>query len=187
MIRHNTKYFLFFFFVILALPAQALAQERNPQWAEPLQLEGVENFYKVNDWLYRSEQPKETGFKNLEEFGISSVVSLRTSNDDRKLAAGTNLNLVSVPIVTWTIEDKDVAKALGEIRKAEKPVLLHCRHGADRTGLIIALYRVMYHGWSKEEAKDEMLNGGYGFHSIWSNIPEYLDEVDIEKLRDMVE
>jgi hypothetical protein len=45
------------------------------------------------------------------------------------------------------------------------------------------MYRMVFEGWSKEEARDEMLNGGYGFHSIWSNIPKMIDEADIPALR----
>ena len=45
----------------------------------------------------------------------------------------------------------------------EGPVLVHCKHGADRTGCIVALYRIVFQSWSKEAAIDEMHNGGYGF------------------------
>ena len=188
----NLQIRLLAFFVLawLCLPSSLPANPdalRNPNWAQPVQMEGVANFYMVDDGLYRSEQPTAKGFENLNEFGIASIINLRESDTDRKLAPINSTKLISTPLVTWEITDESVAAALRAIRSADKPVLVHCRHGADRTGLIIALYRVMYQGWTKGNAKDEMLNGGYGFHSIWSNIPDYLDEVDIEKLRGMVE
>ena len=67
------------------------------------------------------------------------------------------------------------------------PVLMHCKHGADRTGLVSAMYRILYQNWTREQALDELVNGGYGYHSLWKNIPEYLKKVDIEAVRQKVE
>jgi protein tyrosine/serine phosphatase len=71
-------------------------------------------------------------------------------------------------------------RALTELRAAERdgPVLLHCMHGADRTGVVSALYRMSLQGWSKDAARQEMLHGGFGYHTMWRNIPGYLEEVD---------
>lgn len=49
------------------------------------------------------------------------------------------------------------------------------------------MYRMLYQGWSREEAIDELKNGGYGFHSMWKNIVDYLESVDVEKVRKLVE
>ncbi len=164
-----------------AQPQQAL--KRNSAWAKPLQVDGADNFYQVNDWLYRSAQPDAEGFKNIEAMGIKTIINLRDTNKDPKIAVGTKLTLLNTPITTWSFDDSDILNALRAVSQAERPVLIHCRHGADRTGLIVALLRVINEGWSVEDAKQEMLKGGYGFHSIWKNIPEYLDNVDIEALK----
>ena len=66
------------------------------------------------------------------------------------------------------------------------PVLVHCHHGADRTGLICALWRILYESWSRQAAIDELIEGGYGFHPIWFNIPRYLREVNLIDLRDRI-
>ena len=44
---------------------------------------------------------------------------------------------------------------------------MHCQQGADRTGTMMAFYRIAVQGWPKDDAIAEMKNGGYGFHSIW--------------------
>lgn len=62
-------------------------------------------------------------------------------------------------------------------------MLIHCQHGADRTGLVSALYRMVYQGWTREQALDELQHGGYGFHPIWQNITNYLKNVDVERLK----
>ena len=82
----------------------------------------------------------------------------------------------------------DVVQAMRELRAGLKrgPVLVHCHHGADRTGLICALWRIFDDGWSRQSAIDEVIEGGYGFHPIWFNIPRYLREVDLADLRDRI-
>ena len=66
---------------------------------------------------------------------------------------------------------------------ARVPVLVHCQHGADRTGSMIAVYRVIVQGWSKDDAIREMKEGGYGFHRIWGNLPEWIENLDIDGVR----
>ena len=46
-----------------------------------------------------------------------------------------------------------------------------------------AMYRILEQEWTKEDALGELVNGGYGFHRIWSNIPRYLRKVNAEELR----
>jgi hypothetical protein len=46
-----------------------------------------------------------------------------------------------------------------------------------------AMYRIVEQGWSKDEAIREMVDGGYGFHAMWSNIIHYVKNVDIEKIK----
>ena len=167
--------------------------------AEPVAAAGVTNLYRVTPRLYRSAQPDAEGFKYLaERIGVKTVVSLREFHDDARPAAGLPLTLRRVPINTWHIGDDGGAKlasALRFIRKAEArgPVLLHCQHGSDRTGAVIALYRILYQGVSKEAAIDEMQNGGFGFNPVWAalpewgNIPAFIKAMDVEAMRRLVE
>ena len=185
------------FAVLLALPlapAQAeqssASQPRPAAWAAPVTITGAPNLHRMGPNLYRSAQPDAAGFKALaKDPGIKTVVSLRAFNSDEPLAEGTGLKLVRIKIHTWHIETEDVVTVLANIRKAEAsgPVLLHCQHGADRTGLISALYRVLYDGWSKDAALDEMLHGNFGYHAVWGNIPYYLRNADVAVLRRMVD
>lgn len=166
------------------------AQARPAAWAVPIAIGGVPNLHRVTATLYRSAQPEAEGFKALaKDPGVKTVVSLRAFNSDGPLAEGTGIELFRIKILTWHIETDDVVAALANIRKSEAkgPVLLHCQHGADRTGLITALYRVLYQGWSKEAAKDEMLNGSFGYHAVWGNIPLYLMRADVNALRARVD
>ena len=162
---------------------------RPAVWGQPVKIDGAPNLNRVTQNFYRSAQPEAEGFKALaKDPGIKTVVSLRAFHSDKDLLDGTGIKLVRVPIFTWHIETEDVIKALAAIRKAETagPVLLHCQHGADRTGLITALYRVLYQGWTKAAALDEMEHGAFGYHAVWGNIPRYIRNVDIEALRKLI-
>jgi len=168
-------------------PAGATAPavpERNPRWAVPISLEGVPNLHRISPGLYRSEQPTALGMKNLEKLGIRTVINLRFFNNDRKEVAGTLLRTERVKILTWDIDDQQVVEVMRILRDPQNgPFLIHCQHGADRTGLMSAMYRILEQGWSVDDALAELTGGGYGYHSMWSNILKYVRSADIEKLR----
>ena len=162
----------------------AATAERNTRWAVPITLEGVPNLHQIAPHLYRSEQPTALGMKNLEKLGIRTVINLRWFNNDRKEALGTALRTERVKILTWDIDDEHVIEVMRMLKNADNgPFLIHCKHGADRTGLMTAMYRILEQGWSAEDALEELTKGGYGYHSIWTNILDYVRSVDVEKLR----
>ena len=179
MIRH--------FLVLLCLAAAASA-ERPAQWATPESAPGVGNLHRVTPLIWRSAQPTAEGLREMERRGVNTVINLRHNHDDADEADGTKLRLVRVKMNTWHIEDEDVVLALAALRKKENaPFLVHCQHGADRTGIVCAMYRMVEQGWSREDAIREMREGGYGFHSAWKNIVRYLEKVDVERMRRRVE
>jgi len=70
------------------------------------------------------------------------------------------------------------------LKKPENgPFLIHCQHGADRTGLMTAMYRILEQGWSPEDALQELTDGGFGYHSMWKNIIDYVRSADVDKLK----
>lgn len=159
--------------------------DRPTQWAQSVPGVTVENLHRVTPVFYRSAQFSQDDVAQLQKLGIKTVISFRAFNSDDKILMGSGIAIARIPINTWDIDDEEVVQALKALRQAEQegPFLIHCQHGADRTGLISALYRVLYQGWSKEQALDEMKEGGYGFHSVWRNIPRYMNDVDIDALR----
>ena len=80
-----------------------------------------------------------------------------------------------------------VIEALRIIHKAPKPIAIHCWHGSDRTGCVAAAYLVVFQGWSKADAIDELRHGGYGFHaSFYGNIPRLINVLDAEEVKKAV-
>ena len=176
---------LVLFFALLFCSRDAgNAAGRNRKWAEPIEMAGVPNFYRVDRKLYRSAQPTAEGMKNLEKMGVRTIVNLRSYNSDREEIAGTDLRTVRVKMHAWDPEQDEIVTALRILAdKSGAPYLVHCQHGADRTGMTIAMYRMVVQGWPREEAIREMLDGGYGFHSVWTGIVKFLENVDIEAVK----
>lgn len=177
-------------FVLLIFVSSGFASEtdRLTSWATPIQMQGVGNFYKITDYLYRSEQPTEEGLENLKKMGIKTLINLRVFHSDLGQAKKSGLLDEELSVKTWHIEDEDIIRVLRIIRKSENgPFLMHCWRGADRLGVMIAMFRIVEQGWTKDEAIEEMVNGGYGFKAAWSNIIEYVKNVDMDRIRKKVE
>jgi protein tyrosine phosphatase (PTP) superfamily phosphohydrolase (DUF442 family) len=153
-------------------------------WAQRLELPGVPNFYKASDKLYRGAQPTVEGMIRLQELGIKTVVNLRSSRSDHDEIAHTGLKYEQLDMTTLMVRTKDVIKFLQIVTDNNNtPVFVHCRRGADRTGLMCAIYRVVVEGWSKTEAIDEMTKGGFGFFSGWKNLVNYILKLDVEEIK----
>lgn len=148
------------------------------------------NLYRIDDKLYRSEQPVAEDGEAIVKLGIQSVINLRffDRNDDDHLKAY-GLTLLNRPLLSWSIKPKEIAEILYLIEKQQQngAVLIHCYHGADRTGLIAGMYRIIYQGWSVEEAKAEMQHGPYGYHSIWKNIAKLFTEEKVKQVKTHLE
>ena len=188
MYKMNKKIFILFcgaLFVSVYVHANDIAEIRpdpDTEQAVSIQKEGMGNFYKVSDILYRAEQPTAEGFKSLQAMGVKTIVSLRAHHSDASMIEGLNFKYIQIPINTWKLKDEHVEKFLRVmVDESNYPVLVHCQHGSDRTGTMVAVYRMVFENWSKEDALNEMIRGGFGYHSIWKNLKNYIDNFDIEK------
>ena len=172
----------------LVLTTLAVADEptakRPASWAQPIKLAGVPNLHKVSDNLYRSAQPTAQGMKNLKKLGIVAVVNLRSFHSDRDEIADTDLGYEHIFMKAWHAEREEAVRFLQIVTNDKRtPVLVHCQHGADRTGTMCALYRIAVENRTKKEAIQEMTKGGFNFHAVWDNLPEWIEEIDVESLR----
>jgi tyrosine-protein phosphatase SIW14 len=160
----------------------ALATDK--QWAQRLEVPGVENLHKVSDLLYRGAQPTKEGMQQLKELGIKTIVNLRSFHSDRGEIGDTGLSYEHIYMKTWHAEDEEVVRFLKIVTDPNRtPAFVHCQRGADRTGTMCAIYRVAVQGWSKDEAIEEMTKGGFGFYSGWKNLINHIRELDIEEIK----
>jgi protein tyrosine/serine phosphatase len=159
------------------------AEEPRPQqWARRIESGEVPNLHQVSPMLYRSGQPRVDGFRELEKRGIRTVVSLVDDESDDAYAAGTKLRLLRVPVSLTGISDDSMIAALRMLAKKEDgPFLVHCLQGADRTGAVIAMHRILVEGWTKDAALRELRDGGYGFGL--EVFAKYVEGADVARLR----
>ncbi len=173
--------------MIVQTPVLAAGQasgNRPGTWAQPVTLAGVPNLHKVSDSLYRSAQPSAEGMRNLKQMGVQTIVNLRSFHSDRKEIDNTGLAYEHIYMKAWHPEKKEIVKFLRIVSNQKRtPILIHCQHGADRTGTMSAVYRVAVQGWSKEEALLEMTQGGYGFHDIWVNLVPWFKKLNIKAVK----
>ena len=147
-------------------------------------LKTFKNLYRLNDSIYRSEQPSKKGFKHLEAEGVVTILNLRRLKDDNRKAKDTDLVLEHIRLKSKEIDEDDIINALSVIKEAEKPILIHCWHGSDRTGVISAAYRIVFENWTKADAIAELRLPELGYHEKWyPNLLKLLEELDVEKLR----
>jgi len=177
---------LFLFFVTTLYAASPLPQPRPATWAQPIESRNLKNFYKLDERVYRSAQPDGEGFEYLKTLGIRNILNLRDYHNDDPGSKNPDMNLYRVEMDAGKIRTADVVAALRFIKRSEGPVLIHCWHGSDRTGTISALYRIVFQNWSKEEALDELMHGGFGYHAIYRNIPEFIRQADVKEIRQKV-
>ena len=177
-----------------ATVAPASDSPRPASWASPVVASpGLPNLHRVNASLYRAAQPSRAGFVFLDTRAslangdppIKTIVSLRAFNDDSSLVTGSSrLRLEEISFKTWHPEDEDVIKFLRiATTPALQPVLVHCQHGSDRTGTMVAIYRITVDGWTKAQATDEMIHGGFGFHPVWQNLLRYIEALDVAAIQ----
>lgn len=130
------------------------------------------NFHRVNAQVFRGAQPAQEGFKLLASLGVKTVLNLRDADENARaeeaLARAAGLRYFNVPLDGMKRpSDEQVERALAVINAPEnQPVFVHCKRGADRTGTVIACYRISHDNWTSEQAKAEARRYGLGFWEV---------------------
>jgi protein tyrosine/serine phosphatase len=139
-------------FAAILCIASAAAQEAT----------GLPNFKIVNEHILRGGQPTDDGFKKLAERGVKTVVDLREVDEhsiphEREIVESDGMRFVSVPMRGLSAPTQEqVSEVLGLLNDSESwPVFIHCRRGADRTGTVLACYRISHDHWQNQKALEE--------------------------------
>lgn len=134
--------------------------------AQTQQPAGVGNFHQLNETVFRGAQPSAQGFQSLAKLGIKTIVDLRGGGhravEEKKEVESVGMHYVNIPLSGYSAPTADqVTKLLGLLNdKASGPVFVHCRRGADRTGTIIACYRISHDHWQNQKALAEAKSNG---------------------------
>jgi len=132
----------------------------------------IPNFYKVDDHLYRSNHPGHRRLKQARQLGVQSILSLRGDPDtlpnrrERAACAALGLELRFIGLRTVKLpQPETLLELLALFREMPKPMLVHCKSGADRTGLAVTLYRHVIMGEPLSVAR-QSLHWSYGHLSF---------------------
>lgn len=145
---------------------------------------GLRNAYKVCDGFYRGGKLTPEGAAQLKCLGVKTVISLRMLGNDECFIREAGMNYVHIPFKAWRPNDEQVVQFLQVATDPNcRPVYVYCNRGADRTGMMSAIYRMVACGWSREAALCEMTQGPFDYHSIWKKVRMYVECLDVEGIK----
>ena len=135
--------------------------------------EHLPNFARINDQLFRGGQPTPEGIRKLAELGVRTIINFRDTQSsvlrEKAIAAEHGIELINLRLSNWfAARDEDIHRIIDVIRDPNnQPVFVHCKRGADRTGTVVAIYRMLIDGWTDREANREAKKHGIGWWQVW--------------------
>ena len=148
-----------------AVPAAAQAESTSS--SQRLKVDGLPNLGRVSRQVLRGGQPNPAGFDELKKLGVGIVVNLRHETDDvareKEFVTSRGMQYVNIP---WRgSQDPNPAQVAEflEVLQAnhDKQVFVHCQRGAERTGVMVACYRITSDKWTADKALHEMEQFGF--------------------------
>jgi protein tyrosine/serine phosphatase len=137
--------------------------------AEKLNLAGIPRAGKVSDALYRGAQPSPEGLAELKKLGITTVVDLRGNRgpiaSERRQVESLGMRFIGIPVAGWSAPTNAQVAEFLKLFKADptQKIFVHCYLGEDRSGVMVAAYRIAQQNWTVDQAFAEMLS--FGFHN----------------------
>lgn len=169
--------------IVITPPLAAAGETRLPSVTLPATVKSSERLYglpglsnvgRVAPGIFRGAQPAREGYATLRAMGIKTVIDMRTTENERKEVEGAGMKAIAIPIEMsregLTAKVDRVVALMAD--PANQPVYVHCRHGQDRTGIVVAAFRMKEQGWSLAEAESEMQ--AFGFNDVWVNFKKFI-------------
>lgn len=146
-----------------------------PRYSEHVyNLPGLSNVGRVSPHIYRGALPGKAGYATLKQLGIKTVIDMRTTGSEKAEVENAGMASISIPIEMsrngLQAKVEQVMSVMAD--PARQPVYVHCRHGQDRTGIVVAAYRMKYQGWQLTDAETEMQ--AFGFNDVWINFKKFI-------------
>ncbi len=135
--------------------------------------EDLPNLHQVSPTFYRGGQPSEDGINQLAKLGVKTIICLRkpdkTTESEQVWAEKAGIKFVNIYLSNWFApKDAQIDDVLEKITNAgNQPVFVHCHRGSDRTGTLVAVYRIKFENWTAKQAIVEAKSLGFGWWQIW--------------------
>jgi tyrosine-protein phosphatase SIW14 len=189
-------FFLFSSTVVLPASLRSSAKTASAEAiGQKISIPGVPNAGKVTDHLYRGAQPRLSYLGALKKLGVTVIIDLRAeapqaAREEQSLAESAGIRFFHIPIGGFSNPTNSDLIQFFQILSdsARQTVFVHCEFGRDRTGVMIAAYRIAFQKWSSDHALSEM--NSFGFNRLWHpsmvsyvrNLPARLQsEPDLKK------
>lgn len=146
---------------------QAYNPDKGPQL-----LPGVPRSAQLTPEIYRGGQPTPEGLKSISARGIKTIISLRGRDEvmsenqpiEEAYARANGIAFKRFPI-PGVPTLREALQVISMIEAAEKPVLVHCLNGSERTTTILGIYRLRHEGWNLDQVLAEADSYGIGFRT----------------------
>ena len=117
----------------------------------------IPRFDQVAESFYRGGQPHQRGYEYLKHLGVKTIINLGDENREAEEVRSLGLRYVHIPMSPWErVPESKIQMFFQVMRDRDSyPVFVHCKHGTDRTGFMVGLYRVAFQGWSADRAYEE--------------------------------
>ena len=144
-------------------------------------IEGVGNLDRIDLFFYRGAQPTGLGIQSLKNMGVRTIVNLRMANDvwlgEKTETQLNGMIYTNVPMNGLSRPtDDQVNEVLRIIETFPRSVFIHCEHGCDRTGTIVACFRIKHDGWTSEQALREASQ--YGMSKWEFGMRDYVEDFE---------
>lgn len=178
------KYYLWFLMLTAFVFSQnGYARDQNAP------VKDLPNFARVNANFYRGAQPTEAGINELARMGVKTIINLRGEDKnalrEKEWARKAGIKFIAVDLSNWLKpKTADIEQIIKEIEQPEnQPVFVHCQRGADRTGTVVAVYRISRDNYTAKQANDEAKQFGFGWWQFWMKdyINDYYRDFKSEK------
>jgi protein tyrosine/serine phosphatase len=126
----------------------------------------IDNFGQISESYYRGSQPDGADYATLAALGIKTVIDLQADGSpaEKRLVEAAGMTFHRISMTTRTAPTGDQLAEFLEIVSdpANQPVYVHCAGGRHRTGVMTAVYRMTYDGWTADQAFKEMKQYDFG-------------------------
>jgi protein tyrosine/serine phosphatase len=138
----------------------------------------VRNFGEINSHLYRGAAPSPAALEELRALGVKVIVDLRLPGEGPEAESlkvrSLGMKYVNVPLAAWSPPTRaQIEQVLLLLYSSDsEPVFIHCRRGKDRTGTVLACYRIQHDNWDNRRALEEAKS--YGMSRLERSMQDYV-------------